>query len=200
MDLLFDAALNMELGTTEQLIHGTAGVMKIGDIASDVFFVLAIDEYYVMASSDYYDDGPIYVSAIVFTVIGFLFDLIKLVVFLRDRRRKKKQEQEEKQSVNVPKEEQKREWKCWKRSNFVFEEFPQLVIAIAFAGLIDEDCTYSETGGCTEEQLEAYYKARNSAIVSVLFTTFSLSTTIYLWIKHRRKKADHAERDDFYPT
>jgi len=192
MDLLLDAALNMECGTFEQLVQATGGVMKIGDIVSDVFFVVAIEEYASFVSFDAHNFIPILVAAILFTLVGVLFDLIKLTLVLRDRRRIKILERE---LQNVPDEEKKRNWKWWKRSNFVFEEFPQLVIAVAFVLLIDQDCL----DGCDQQAHDdARDKAFNSAIVSVLFTSFSLLTTLYLWIKQRRAQAaDQMERDDF---
>jgi hypothetical protein len=209
----FDFHRFLEAGP-DNLIELGFGFTKVGDLVSDIFFITAMN-----ANLDYinFSDFGLYISACVFTSVGILFDLYKVMYFVKQRwyfeqqwcckwcccneegssggcscnekgsRSGEETRDEEGSSGEESTQSQRKrassDWKCWKRSNFVFEEMPQLIIALAYVIYFSNhyfDC--AEDASCED----AYYDAKSSAIVSVLFTVASLSFAVVTYCRHHR--------------
>jgi hypothetical protein len=189
MDQILEAFLNGEC-KLENYVSAAFGLIKIGDLVSDCFFIGSLNEN--LDKIDF-DDTPYYISAIAFTIIGILFDMYKACYYLKRRfcknaacccscRAKEDHPEQETENVEDNKEnEQKEDWKSWKSLNLFFEEIPQLIILIFYFIEIHDQCYYY---GCNEE---LYTETGNSALVSTIFTVMMLCTHIFMWVKHCRR-------------
>jgi hypothetical protein len=186
------------------------GLTKLGDIVSDIFFVKSFNEnlFYID-----FDDFGLYICAGVFTSVGILFDLYKFMHFVKQRWYSEQQwccrcckgcccnegsseditqgQCNEGSSGDITqgqKENSSSDWKWWKRSNIVFEEIPQLIIAGVYVYLFAE--SYFD---CVEDCEDAYFAAKNSAIASAGFSIASLSFGVFTYFRHRKNTATKNE-------
>jgi hypothetical protein len=183
-------------------------VLKLSDLFSDCFFIHEVGEYNDTIDTaviegkeddaDFYNFPGIYISAIFFTVIGFLFYLFKALVYLKERRERgcldtqpdadstEEEPEKKKQWWEYLKfwkqdEEAKDEWVWWKHSNFVFEEVPQLILAIMFLTEVGLTNYFAEnlTALEIEEREKSEWSATIGALVSGLFSLFGMIMTVF---------------------
>ena len=166
MDIILEfinAACSAEGLTPQDAITGTVGLLKLADLGSDIFFVVALDNADNVVAWNY---EPIWLAAVLFIFVGICFDLYKVYHWIRQKCAAK-DTHETPQVEDEPQVEDSKEvsawwkkimvdedanWKWWKRSNLLFEELPQLVILLVYFNKINNgDCSYG--GYCYSEDM-----------------------------------------------
>jgi hypothetical protein len=90
MSLLLEVLLLGECGA-EQIMMGVAGLAKVGDLVSDIFFINTLSEFNGIFGEAQNEllEVPIkqlLAFAIIFTFVGVVFEVQKIYKFLKDRR------------------------------------------------------------------------------------------------------------------
>ena len=198
MSLLLEACLSYAFGP-EQIAVGFAGLIKLGDIVSDVFFILDLKEWKDLFEHSYLFDGKekmnleLYlIAAGVFTAIGIVFDLAMSYIVIKDRRERKTVTAQIKRSYKDfmgmffdAEEGGGDTWIWWKHANLFIEEVPQLVILLCFFMEYYRGCEQ-----CSDEQKIYMYKLYISAIVSAVFTAITvLRVSVGGYRSWRKKRA-----------
>jgi hypothetical protein len=175
MDQILEAFLNGEC-KLENYVSAAFGLIKIGDLVSDCFFIRSLNEN-LFANKIYFDDTLYYFSAIAFTIIGILFDIYKAYYYCRAKEDHTPQQGTQNVEDNTE-NGHKEDWKSWKSLNLFFEEIPQLIILINYSIEIEDQCIII---GCDPN---LYTETGNSALVSTIFTVVMVCTHICMWVKH----------------
>jgi len=144
----------------EQIATGIAGLVKIGDIVSDCFFVNSLFEFRETFGPVLGVKAPsvtVFIAfATTFTIVGIIFDLYKAFIVVKEHRKSEQNGAITQETTwceamlasmrhhcfrcrapppeedDVYSEEAKKKFRWWKRSNLVWEEIPQLIILVAF--------------------------------------------------------------------
>jgi hypothetical protein len=178
----------------QQLIMTGLGVIKLGDLFSDVIFIWKIDQDYNYGTDwDYPFAYGIYFSAIIFTIIGLIFDLIKAFYYGKHLGCKKtcRSEGSEVQEENVEGENKVEGFKySWRRYNLYFEEIPQLWILVAYFFSISDYCDFAE---CDDNE---YDEAFSAALTSAIVTTIDMCATVVMYERTKRNKTEAEPAED----
>jgi hypothetical protein len=173
-------------------------VIKLGDLASDIMFILTLSQFdsilggaNAAADDEYHIDMfSVLIATIAFTFVGFVFSLVLNPWLLRILKRRPRQEN----SPGYDIEKGKKKRACWAQVNFWVEDFPQFMILLYFVGammlLSDEELpcqTFLDSSStappieemCTDEQRDYMSDLERDSLISFLFT--SLSSTRALW-------------------
>jgi hypothetical protein len=187
MSLLLEAILLGECGA-KQIMTGVTGLAKVGDLVSDIFFIITLSEFDGVfvdkAGADKVPINTLLAFAIIFTIVGVVFEVHKIYTFLkkflkerRERLERKDQddeneEQEEegtrvtetvpndKEAGGEVEEREKRPFPL----NLILEDLPQLIIlcfAFQHVGFLAND---------TQAETEYEDELRVSVITSIVFT------------------------------
>ena len=201
MDYTIEAFVSCGEGSVDcgqRLLVGILGFIKLGDLASDIWFIISLNTYLSYPEQDGFSDYYFYVFAILFTVVGGLFDFVKAFYYGKHVGCKKtcKRGQEE----NGDDEEDTRKTEAfefsWRRYNLVFEEIPQLAVLVAYFVSIDgyclNKCQYDDT--CCND--EVYNNALTTAAFSAAFTGFEIIVSVVMYYRTKCKKPEPAQPTD----
>jgi hypothetical protein len=186
MDYIIEAvSFSGESG--QQLLIAGLGLVKLGDLASDLLFIFTLIENWDKGLLEL-DDLGILDCAIAFTSIGLLFDLIKAIHLCCKKKCCWKGSDGQEDNVEEEKKFKTFEF-SWRRYNLVFEEIPQFVILVVYFLKVSNfcDCFYDDDyrgdddDSCCDR--DVYNGAFIAAGTSACFTAFEIITTIVMCCK-----------------
>mmetsp|Transcript_1874 Transcript_1874/g.4949 ORF Transcript_1874/g.4949 Transcript_1874/m.4949 type:complete len:319 (-) Transcript_1874:569-1525(-) len=201
MSLLLDACLNYAF-SPQQIAVGLAGLIKLGDILSDVFFILDLKEWHNLFGRSWLFDGEekinykrYLIAAAVFTAVGIAYDLCMCYVVIKERQKNNTVTEKIKKGFRAfagmffdaedgGKDE---EYVWWKHIHLVIEEIPQLTILLCFFADYYRGCEY-----CSDDQKQYMTSLFISAVVSTFFTCLTIiriSVGMYrAWVRNKARK------------